>query len=260
MTVAERLVELAAYRGLVRSLTIRDLKLKYRRSVLGAAWSVLNPLLMMAIYYAIFSVFLRVFTLPNYWAYVLGGLVAWLFFANALGSAVTSLVSNPNLITKVYFPIESLPIATVLSACVNFLVSLLVLVVVVAVARLPVGPSLMVLPVVVAAQLAFTVGLAVFVAALTVYLRDLEHLVGLFLTALFYVTPVLYPLEMAGSYAVWLELNPMTWFLECYHAILYRGAWPDPGFLALSIAAALVSLAGGYLLFLRMRPRLPEEL
>lgn len=260
MTAAARLRELVAYRGLVRSLTVRDLKLKYRRSVLGAAWSVLNPLLMMAIYFAIFSVFLHVFTLPNYWAYVLGGLVAWLFFANSLGSAVTSLVSNPNLITKVYFPIESLPIATVLSACVNFLVSLLVLTVVVLVAGLPIGASMVLLPVVVAAQLGFTLGLAVFVAALTVYLRDLEHLVGLFLTALFYVTPVLYPLAMAGRYALWLELNPMTWFLECYHAILYRGAWPDPAFLSLALGAALVSLTAGYLLFLRMRPRLPEEL
>jgi ABC-type polysaccharide/polyol phosphate export permease len=112
----------------------------------------------------------------------------------------------------------------------------------------------------VVAQVAVTVGLAVLLAALTVYLRDLEHLVGIFLTALFYLTPVLYPLELAGRQAIWLELNPMTWFLECYHAILYRGEWPDPAFLGLSIAAALVSLAGGYLLFLRMRPRLPEEL
>jgi ABC-type polysaccharide/polyol phosphate export permease len=214
----------------------------------------------MAIYFAIFNLVLHVFTLRDYWAYVLGGLVAWLFFANALGSAVTSLVSNPSLITKVYFPVESLPIATVLSAGVNFLVSLLVLIVVVAVARLPIGGSLVLLPVVVVAQVAFTVGLAVLLAALTVYLRDLEHLVGIFLTALFYLTPVLYPLELAGRQAIWLELNPMTWFLECYHAILYRGEWPDPAFLGLSIAAALVSLAGGYLLFLRMRPRLPEEL
>src|SRR6266567_2849107 len=156
MTVAERLRELGAYRGLVRSLTVRDLKLKYRRSLLGAAWSVLNPLLMMAIYFAIFNLVLHVFTLRDYWAYVLGGLVAWLFFANALGSAVTSLVSNLGLITKFYFPVESLPIATVLSAGVNFLVSLLVLIVVVAVAGLPIGGSLVLLPVVVAAQVAFT--------------------------------------------------------------------------------------------------------
>jgi ABC-type polysaccharide/polyol phosphate export permease len=260
MTVADRLSELAAYRGLVRSLTVRDLKLKYRRSALGAAWSVLNPVLMMAIYFAIFNVFLRVFRLPNYWAFVLGGLIAWLFFANALGSAVTSLVSNPSLITKVYFPIESLPIATVLSAFVNFLVSLLILVPVAALAGVALGPSLVILPVVLAAQLAFTLGLAVALAAITVYLRDLEHLVGIFLTALFYLTPVLYPLALAGRYATWLELNPMTWYVECYHAILYRGEWPDPALLSLALAAAIVSPAAGYLVFLRLRPRLPEEL
>ncbi len=260
MTVADRLSELAAYRGLVRSLTVRDLKLKYRRSALGAAWSVLNPVLMMAIYFAIFNVFLRVFRLPNYWAFVLGGLIAWLFFANALGSAVTSLVSNPSLITKVYFPIESLPIATVLSAFVNFLVSLLILVPVAALAGVALGPSLVILPVVLAAQLAFTVGLAVALAAITVYLRDLEHLIGIFLTALFYLTPVLYPLALAGRYAIWLELNPMTWYVECYHAVLYRGEWPDLALLSLALAAAIVSPAVGYLVFLRLRPRLPEEL
>jgi len=256
----ERLLELVAYRGLIQSLTARELRLKYRRSALGAVWSLLNPLLMMAVYVLIFGVFLKIFTLPEYWAYLLTGLIAWLFFANALGTSVTTLVQNPNLVTKIYFPLEALPIAGALANFVNFCISMALLALAVIVAGRPVGPSLVLLPIVMVAQLGFSVGLAVLLSALTVYLRDIEHLVGIFLTGLFYVTPVLYPLSRAGRYARYLRLNPMTWIIECYHSILYFGTWPDPRLFALTLLAAAVSLVGGYLVFLRLRPRLPEEL
>ena len=114
-----RIRELWAYRELVSNLTIRDLRLKYKRSSLGVAWSLLNPLIMMAIYTAVFSVFLRVVNSPHYWALVLGGLLSWLFFANALGSATVAFAQSANLISKVYFPIEALPVASVLANFVN---------------------------------------------------------------------------------------------------------------------------------------------
>src|SRR5579864_4649430 len=115
MTTAERLHELVNYRELVANLTVRDIRLKYKGSVLGVAWSLLNPLLMMTIYTAVFSVFLRAVSVPHYWALVLGGLLPWLFFSNSLIAATTSFIRNPNLITKVYFPIEALPIAAVVA-------------------------------------------------------------------------------------------------------------------------------------------------
>ncbi|TAM59896.1 MAG: ABC transporter permease, partial [Chloroflexota bacterium] len=135
-TPRHRIAELLAYRELVVNLAARDLKLKYKRSSLGIAWSLLNPLFMMAIYTAVFSVFLKAVQAPNYWALVLGGLLAWLFFANSVGSATVSFIGGSNLISKVYFPIESLPIASVLSNFVNFAISVAVLLVVLAVARL----------------------------------------------------------------------------------------------------------------------------
>ena len=263
--VLHRIRELWAYRELVSNLTIRDLRLKYKRSSLGVAWSLLNPLIMMAIYTAVFSVFLRVVNSPHYWALVLGGLLSWLFFANALGSATVAFAQSANLISKVYFPIEALPVASVLANFVNFAISLLVFLVVIVIARLPLGPSLMLLPVILLAQLAFTLGLSLFVATITVYFRDLEHLIGLALTALFYLSPVLYPLNPsalphgAARFIPWLNLNPMSWFLESYHSVLYYGTWPDPGRFALSILSAVAALLGGYLVFARMRTRLPEE-
>jgi lipopolysaccharide transport system permease protein len=260
-----RIGELWRYRELVFNLTVRDLKLKYKRSTLGVAWSLLNPLLMMAIYTAVFSVFLGAVKAHNYWALVLIGLLAWLFFANALGSATVSFVQGGNLISKVYFPVEALPIASVLANFVNFLIMLAVLLVVLLAARMPLGASLVLLPVILAAQLVFTLGLSLLVASLTVYFRDLEHLITLALTALFYVSPILYPLDPkalpagAAKYIPVLSLNPLSWFLENYHAVLYYGTWPDPTRFALMLAAAVVALVGGYALFLRLRARLPEE-
>ena len=258
-SVVSRIRELFAYRELIVNLTARDLRLKYRRSLLGAAWSLLNPLIMMAIYFAIFGVFTRFVSLKQYWAFLLSGLLAWLFFGNSIGSSTTALTGNQSLVAKIYFPIESLPIAMVLANFVNFLVSLGILVFVVTIAGRPVGLSLILLPVVVAAQLVMTLGISIWLAAITVYLRDLEHLVGLGLTALFYLTPILYPLSLAGKYAAFLKLNPMTWYIEGYHSILYWGDWPDGGLFTAMLCMSVASLVVGYLIFIRLRPRLPEE-
>jgi lipopolysaccharide transport system permease protein len=261
--------ELWRYRQLISNLTIRDLKLKYKRSTLGVAWSLLNPLLMMAIYTAVFSVFLRAIHITNYWALVLVGLLAWLFFANALGSATVSFAHSGNLISKVYFPIEALPIASVLANFVNLLISLAVLMVVVLVVQTPTGPSLgpsvVLLPVILVAQLLFTLGLSLMAASFTVYLRDLEHMVTLGLTALFYLSPVLYPLDPhalpggAAKFIPILSMNPMAWFLNSYHSVLFYGTWPDATSFALMLAAAVVTLVVGYAVFLHFRPHLPEE-
>ncbi len=259
MTAAARLRELVAYRELIANLTARELRLKYRRSALGAAWSLLNPLIYMAIYFAVFGVFTHFVSLPDYWAFILSGLVPWLFFANAVGSSATAFTHNANLVTKVHFPIESLAISTVLANFVNFLVSLTVLVVVLLAAGRPLGPSLALLPIVVVAELALCIGLSLLVASLTVYLRDVEHLLGLGLQAIFYLTPILYPLSMVGKYATYLKVNPLTWYLEAYHSVLYFGGQPDAKMFTAMLALSLVALAGGYAVFARMRDRLPEE-
>ena len=264
MTAAERLHELVNYRELVVNLTVRDIRLKYKGSVLGVVWSLLNPLLMMTIYTAVFSVFLRAVSVPHYWALVLGGLLPWLFFSNSLIAATTSFIRNPNLITKVYFPIESLPIAAVVANFTNFLISLAVLLVVLGFVGL-LGPSLILLPVILLAHLAITLGLATAIAALTVYFRDLEHLAVIGITALFYLTPVLYPLDPkalpggAAKYIFYLQLNPLSWLFDSYHSVLFYKAWPDPTTFTLMLVFAVVSLAAGYFLFTRLRPRIPEE-
>jgi lipopolysaccharide transport system permease protein len=264
MIATQRFRELVSYRDLVANLTVRDLKLKYKGSVLGIAWSLLNPLLMMTIYTAVFSVFLRAVTVQNYWALVLGGLLPWVFFSNSLTAATISFIRAPNLITKIYFPIESLPIANVLANFVNFMISLCVLLAILAFVGL-IGPSVILLPIILLAHLAITLGLATAIAAVTVYFRDLEHLVVIGLTAWFYLTPVLYPLDPralpsgAGKYIGYLQLNPLSWLFESYHSVLFYKTWPDATTFTLMLVSAVVSLAVGYTLFARLRPRIPEE-
>jgi len=264
LIAAQRIRELLRYRELVVNLTIRDLKLKYKGSVLGVAWSLLNPLLMMAIYTAVFSVFLRAVNVQHYWALVLGGLLPWVFFSNSMTAAAVSFIRSPNLITKIYFPIESLPIAGVLANFVNFLISLAVLLVILGFVDL-LSPSLILLPVILLSQLAITIGLATAVAAVTVYFRDVEHLVVIGLTAWFYLTPVLYPLDPkalpagAGKYIGYLRLNPLSWVFDSYHSVLFYKSWPDVSTFSLMMVFALVCLTSGYLLFVRLRPRIPEE-
>lgn len=266
MSISARFRELLAYRELVVNLTARDLKLRYKRSVLGVAWSFLNPVLMMAIYTVVFSLLLRAVKAENYWALVLSGVLTWTFFSNSLVSASAAFVRNPNLITKVAFPLEALPISAVLAQFVNFLITLALLLVILVGGRIDLGPSLLLLPLVVVSQLAFTLGLAILLATVTVHLRDVEHLVGIALTALFYISPVLYPLDAAAlpasaaRFLPWLRLNPLAWYLDCYHSILYHGTWPDPLMLGLSVGAGIVVLGSSYAVFNRLRPRLPESI
>src|SRR5207248_5131448 len=160
----ERLRELARYRELVANLTARDLKLKYKGSVLGVAWSLLNPVLMMAIYTAVFSVFLRAVRVPNYWALILTGILPWTFFASSVNGAATSFVRNPNLISKVYFPVEALTLSVVLANFVNLLIPMPILLGILLVAGVHLGPSLILLPVVLLANLALMAGLALAIA------------------------------------------------------------------------------------------------
>lgn len=265
MTPAARLRELVGYRELLANLTVRDLRVKYRGSALGVFWSLLNPLIMMAIYTVVFGLFLRVVSLPHYWALVLAGLVAWIFLSNAVISATAAFTHNSNLINKVYFPIEALPVSNVLAHFVNFVISVLILLVILHFGGINFGMSLILLPVIIVTELALALGLGLALASLGVYFRDLEHLIPLVTAAFFYVTPVLYPLDAkalprgAEKFIPFARLNPLSWYMESYHAVLYYGTWPPLTPFLLMLASGVVALVGGFLLFSHMRPRIPEE-
>src|SRR5438445_3521933 len=179
------------YRDLLSLLVSKELKIKYKGTALGLLWSLLNPLLMMAIYAIVFSTILR-FSVPRYAIFLLSGLLPWTAFTSSLISGTVSITNSSHLIRKVSFPHELLPLTAVLAAFSNLLPSFGLLFIFAVVLGQPLGLPLLALPLVVAIQLTFTLGLALLLSAATVYFRDVEYLVGIGTTVWFFATPIIY--------------------------------------------------------------------
>jgi ABC-2 type transport system permease protein len=187
--------EIWKYRDLLLNLVARDLAVRYRRSALGFFWSFLNPLLMMVVFSIVFQV-VRPLSVRNYALFVLTGLLAWNFLAGSLGGAVRSITGNANLIDKVYFPREVLPLSVVLSNLVNFLLSLVVFIPLSLLLGAQWSAWTLALPLIVGVQLILVTGLALLLAALNVFYRDTELVLDVALTGWFFLTPIFYELEL----------------------------------------------------------------
>jgi len=263
--VLANLRQLYRYRALIRSLVARDLQARYRGSVLGFLWSFVNPLLLLLIYSFVFTVVLpgiRPVALEPYAVFMFCALLPWTWFSASLLESSNVLVSGGNLIKKVLFPAEVLPIVTVLANMVHFCLGLPILVAFLLWFRVPLVPTdLLWFPVIVLVQLALTVGIALAVSALTVHFRDIRDLLQNLLTFWFFATPIIYPLDMAPALVQRvLMFNPFTHLAVSYQDVLFRAgpftAWP--GLLLLGVVSMLV-LAGGYWVFDRLRDTLAEE-
>ncbi|RLC89803.1 MAG: ABC transporter permease [Chloroflexi bacterium] len=269
MGILRHLRELWQYRELIRNLVVRDLKVRYKSSIFGIAWSWLNPLLMMVVYTIFFTVFLPN-DIPHYPVLLLSGLLPWNFFNDSVFQATASIVGNAHLIKKVYFPREVLPISTVLSNLVNFLVALPVFFALVFVSGAPLTWWALLLPITILIQVAFTIGLTLFLTTLNVFFRDTQIILGVIMLAWFFLTPVFYPIEIVPqektvlgvtfNAQLWLRrLNPMASIIASYRDLLYRGAPTGLDFLLRTAVTALAVLVVGYLVFLRYSPRFGEE-
>jgi ABC-2 type transport system permease protein len=235
-----RFRDLVGARELLVNLVRKEVKLKYVSSVLGAVWSMLNPVLYLAVFSLVFTVVLRN-DIPHFPVYLLSGLLAWNLFATSLGLGARSVVDNANLVTKVYFPREILPFASVGTAGVDFLLQAIVLVAFMAIFRVNFfGANLLLLPLALAALIAFTAALTLWVAALNVRYRDTQHLLNLALLTWFWVTPVVYPSGFAYNKLVGSKLfgiplldvylaNPMADIVFGFQRALYRTVDPVVG-------------------------------
>lgn len=253
--------EVVQYRELVRNLVARDLKVRYRHSVLGFVWCLLNPLLMMAVFTIVFAVLMKS-SIPNFPVFVLIGVLAWNLNATAISGAVNSIVGNSALVMKVYFPRELLPISVVLSNTVNFLLALIVLFAMVIVSGVSLSSSLIYLPVILFTQVVFTIGLSLFLSALTVFYRDVGIIMETVILAWFFLTPVFYRLEdLSPEYSRLLYIaNPMASIISAYRDVLYLGGWPAIDFLTRTFVTAVIVFLAGYAFFLRVANRFGEEL
>jgi lipopolysaccharide transport system permease protein len=283
--VMPKVHELWGYRELIRNLVLRDLRVRYKGSALGYLWTQLAPLLLMLVFWFVFSV-LQPVGIPMYPVFLIVGLLPWNFCSEAVNGGTRSVLDNSNLIKKVFFPREVLPLVSVFSSMLNFILSLPMMLVLMAVVQLlypPLGGQLnfswtfAYLPVLLIIEMIFLAGVALFTSALAVFFRDFVHLIGILLQFWFFLTPVVYSLDnlsiRVGGVALaaairWL--NPMASLIDFYREILYGnvvgpGQVPTPGLPALNsvlrvLVTALITLTIGYWFFQRRSGRFGEEI
>lgn len=257
-----KLKELLGYRDLVRNLVVRDLKLRYKSSVLGFVWSLLNPLLMMVVFTLVFTVMMPNNRVDKFPVFILAALLPWNWFSASLMSGIGSIVGNASLIKKVYFPRELLPISIVLSNLVNFLLALIVLFAMLIVYGVELKPIVALLPVIIVMQGILLLGMTLFLSGLNVIFRDTEVIMEVGILAWFFLTPVFYDIhDLFPQYERLMYIvNPMASLISTYRLILIHGAVPDAFFFMRTLLTALAILAIGYVFFLRRSRTFGEEL
>jgi lipopolysaccharide transport system permease protein len=265
----QHLKELWAYRDLVYNLVVRDLKVRYKNSVLGVLWSWLNPLLMMLIFTFVFGYMWRNRTIDSPHILFLSALLPWNFFTGSVMGGIPSIVGNSHLVKKVYFPREALPIAVVLSNLVNFLISLPVLLLLIVISGVPLTGWVLFLPIPILIQVTFALGIVLFLSTLEVFYRDTHMMMNVGMQAWFFLTPIVYTfrdlpekftlLGITFNPQVWLfRLNPMASIINTYQDILYNGTLTRLDFFLRTAVTAFIILVFGYWFFLKFSHRFGE--
>jgi len=247
-------------RELLSFLVWRDLKVRYKQTVLGVAWAVVHPLALMVVFTLVFSGMLKVNSgsLP-YAAFVCAGLVPWTFMSNSATLAMRSLTENVPLITRVAIPREILPLASVLASVFDTLIALALTLVFIAglVGTLP--GSAVLLPAVLALQLLLAVGIALLVAALNVRYRDIRFVMPLLFQLWMYASPIIYPLEeVPPTWRVAYDLNPMVGIVHCYRAALFESVTFEPRLALIALCSSLLLFLVGFSYFRAMEPKLAD--
>lgn len=253
--------ELWQYREMIVSLVKRDLKSKYKGSVLGFLWMFLNPLLQLCVYTVVFSGIMRM-GLDKYYLFLFVALVPWIFFSTCLSGGTTVVFGQQEMVKKIYFPREVLPIAFTTSQFVNMLLSFIVIFVVVFFNKINIEPlAWLCLVVVMLVEFILSLGITFLAAGFTVYFRDLQHILSIISMAWMYLTPVLYSADMVPDrYQPLFNLNPMTPVTVAYRDILYYGRVPEMGTLFNATVLGVIMLVVGKVVFSRLQRGFAEEL
>ncbi|WP_444196142.1 ABC transporter permease [Dialister succinatiphilus] len=253
--------ELYAYREMLRSLVHRDLRGRYKGSVLGFLWTFLNPLLQLAVYTILFSHIIRM-GIHDYYLFLFVALIPWMFFSSSIMGGSTSILSNQSMVTKIYFPREVLPISVVTGAFVNMLYCFIVVLAVVLVFSDHVNfVAWLYLPVIAIIEYVLALGFALIAAAVTVYIRDLEHILGIVTMAWQFLTPVMYGIDMVpDEYLFIFNLNPMSPIIVAYRDILYYGRIPHMETLISALVFGILFAILGFIVFGRLKRNFAEEL
>ena len=278
----ERLKDLWLHRELLFNMTRKELKVKYKRSVLGFVWSFMTPLIMLAVFSLVFSILSRNKYMSWFVVYLMAGLFPWLFFVNSLMQSVGSVVGNPGLVKKVYFPREVLPLGAIGANIFHFIMQMLILLVFLVVIGWHFSILILYVPLVMLLEIVFATGLSLFISAANVYLRDVQHFTEVATMAWFWLCPIVYTIGtvagVLGRYFKLYLLNPMTNIVEIYQYIIYnprvyaaqsyvKGPTRQPPVVYLSfwgitgtIVGSILLLVFGYYYFIRKDRGFAEQI
>jgi lipopolysaccharide transport system permease protein len=255
------LSELYAYRQMLVSLVRKDLRGRYKGSVLGFLWTFVNPLLQLLVYTVVFSTILRA-DIEKFYLFLFVALVPWIFFSASLNGGASSILAHKDMVKKIYFPREVLPIAYVTSCFVNMLFSFVIIFVVLIFSGSAINPAaLLCLPAVMLVEYILALGIALLSSAVTVFFRDLEHILGIVSMAWMYLTPIVYDISMVPQHLVSVFMaNPMTPIIMAYRDILYYARVPSYETLLHALVLGVAVLIAGFWVFGKLKKRFVEEI
>ncbi len=252
--------ELYNYRELLKTNIKKEIRGKYKGSWLGILWTFLNPLLMLAVYAFVFPYILRV-EVENYTIFMIVALIPWNFFTTAVQMGTGCVVANGNILKKVYFPREIIPISVTTSQLINFLITCLIMFVFIIFSGVGFSKHILLLPLIIFVQYILILAINFILSAVTVYVHDVDHFVSVALTLGFYGTPIVYLSSMLPDKFQWvMQANPMAVLVEAYRSILYYHTMPDMILFGIWTLLSFVLLIVGYLIFKKCEKSFVEEL
>ena len=251
--------DLKQYSEFLKTNVKKDIRGKYKGSFLGVLWSFLNPLLSVLVYAIVFPYIMRV-KVENYLIYLITGIIPWTFFTSAINMGMNSIIFNSNIIKKVYFPRIILPISSVTSCLVNFLISCIIILLFCIGSGVGVSVYLLWLPIVAIIQYIFQLGVVFILSAVEIYMRDIEHIINFFISMLFYVTPILYTPDTFPDRLSWLlKINPLAYLMIAYRNIFFYQQNPSIKGLAVVFVFSVILSFVGYYIFEKLQKGFAEE-
>lgn len=251
--------DLFNYSEFLKSNVKKDIRGKYKGSFLGVLWSFINPLLSVLVYAIVFPYIMRI-KVENYLIYLITGIIPWTFFTSAINTGIISILSNADIIKKVYFPRIILPISSVTSALVNFFISCIIILAFCIFGGVGISASLLWLPLVALIQYVMLFGFTFILSAIEMYMRDIEHIVNFVLAMAFYATPILYTPDIFPDNLSWiLKINPMAYLVNAYRDIfLYHQNPSLYGLIIVGVFSVVIFIIG-YIVFERLQKGFAEE-
>ena len=258
--MVDRFKELYRFRHMFYGLVKKDFKGQYRNSVLGYLWHLITPLSMIIVFVVVFSVLLGR-SIESYWIYMSAGMFPWTLFSSSLNTSTNCIVRNHGMVNKMYFPREILVMSTVTINLISFVISYSILTVAIFISGHGLNALILtILPVIIILEVLFTIGLGLIMSALNVYHRDISHGVGIVMFMLMWLTPIVYMRSTDSLLNLLNSINPMTYFIEIFHDIMYFNVWPNPFYIALCAVFAFTIFLVGMMVFKKLERGFSERL